>query len=198
MISNFLALSLAFNWYDLVVVVALLYGLWSGTRTGLSGEIIRVLALLLMIAAALHFYQPLGAWLSARSGLVKEVADLVAFVGIALLIYAVSLLLRAWIQRRRRKFVFGAAIENTGGALAGLLRMVAIMAWVTVILSLMRSPFWHQHVARESAFGAFVVKQLPAVKAVTEKQFPENFLLFRDLRRPEDPDPVADGPKKKR
>ena len=184
--------TLAFNWYDPVVAVALIYGLWSGRRTGLSGEIIRVLALLLMVATAINFYQPVGSWLHRQSGLVKEVADLVAFVGLAVLVYAPSLPLRAAIRRRTKKLILAAALENTGGAIAGLLRMIVIMMWVTVILSLMRSPFWHKHVAHESSSGQFVVRQLPAVKAVTEQQFPENFIFFRDLRRPEDPDITPD------
>ena len=71
-------------------------------------------------------------------------------------------------------------------------------AALTVVLSLTRSPFWHKHVAHESAFGSFVVKQFPAVKAVADKHFKENFLLFRDLRRPDDPDPVNDPAKPKR
>jgi len=192
--STTLIPSFAFNWYDFVVLVALVYGLWSGIRTGLSGEIIRVLALLLMVALALNFYAPIGAWLKTRTGLVEEVANLTAFIGIALVVYAVSLVLRRLIQRRTRKLAFAAMLENVGGAVAGVLRMLVVMAWVTVILSLVRSPFWHKHVAHESQFGAFVVKQFPAVKAMTEKQFPEEFIFFRDLRRPADPGIETNAP----
>jgi uncharacterized membrane protein required for colicin V production len=48
------------NWYDVVVVIALLYGVWSGVRAGLTGEVIRVVGLILMVVVALASYQSAG------------------------------------------------------------------------------------------------------------------------------------------
>jgi hypothetical protein len=56
---------------------------------------------------------------------------------------------------------FTAAVEDAGGGVAGLLRMVVIMAWLSVILTLTRNQFWHDEIARNSRFGAFVVRQFP-------------------------------------
>ena len=71
-------------------------------------------------------------------------------------------------------------------------------AWATVALSLVRSPFWHRHVSRESKFGATVVKMVPSVEAVANKTFPETFPLFRDIERPIDYDVDEDGAKPKK
>ena len=67
--------------------------------------------------------------------------------------------------------------------------MVVIMAWLSVILTLTRSPFWHEEIARNSRFGAFVVRQFPAV---AEKQFPEKMWFLKDLKRREEPN-IEDG-----
>ncbi|MGD0649742.1 MAG: CvpA family protein [Verrucomicrobiia bacterium] len=180
------------NWYDCVVLAALVYGIWSGVITGFSGEIIRVLGLLLMVALALHFYIPAGKWLQGVTGLVEEPANLIAFVAIAVPVYLISLLVRLLVHRRMKKMQFTAAVEDIGGGVAGLLPMVVIMAWLSVILMLTRSPFWHEEIARNSRFGAFVVRQFPAVAAMAEKQFPEKMWFLKDLKRREEPN-VEDG-----
>jgi uncharacterized membrane protein required for colicin V production len=42
--------AISFNWYDAVVLLALVFGLWMGVRRGLSGELLRVFGLVLMAA----------------------------------------------------------------------------------------------------------------------------------------------------
>ena len=81
----------------------MIYGIWSGVITGFSGEIIRVLGLLLMVALALHFYIPAGKWLQGATGLVEELANLIAFVAIAVAVYLISLLVRLLVHRRMKK-----------------------------------------------------------------------------------------------
>jgi membrane protein required for colicin V production len=175
------------NWYDIVVIAVLIYGIVAGVRNGLSGEIILVLGLLLMVALALSFYADVGEWLRRVTGLILEVANLVAFVSIAVIVYVVTIVVRKVVHRKLKQLKFAAVVENIGGGMAGSLRVLVIMAWLTVVLSLVRSPFWHEQVARNSRFGAFVVEQFPAVAAVTKKEFPEKVWFLRDIRRREEP-----------
>ena len=182
------------NWYDLVVAAALVYGIWSGVRNGFSGEVLRVVGLVLMVVLALTLYVPTGKWLHSVSNWAIEVANLVAFVTIAVVVYVVSLLTRRLAHKRMKKMRFTAAIENVGGGAAGLLRMAVVMAWLSVVLALTRSEFWHRSVARDSQFGSFVVKQFPAVAAMVEKQFPEKMWLLNDLKRRSEPGIEEDGP----
>ena len=67
----------SFNWYDIVVGVALAYGVWSGIRTGIFVEILRVVGVVAMIAAALHFYVPVGDRLHEWSGIAREPSRLI-------------------------------------------------------------------------------------------------------------------------
>jgi membrane protein required for colicin V production len=173
------------NWYDLVVVVALLYGVWSGLRAGLTGEIIRVIGLVLMIALAAEFYLSAGNWLRAHSQLGKDISYLIAFVSIAVVVHLIALAARLATHKQMQKLKFAAIVENVGGSLAGVVRMAVIMTWLTVLLCLSNSDFWHHTVGEESRFGTFVINQLPAVKNIVKKSFPEKAWLSDLKRRPE-------------
>jgi uncharacterized membrane protein required for colicin V production len=177
------------NWYDIAVCVILMYGIWSGIRTGFAGEIIRVLGLLLMVILAMSFYQPLGQWFQSVSSLTEDLANLLAFLGIAITVYLITAVVRLAVHRRMKEMATTAVIENVGGGVAGFLRMAVVMAWLSVMLALINSPFWNQQVAQDSRFGSFVVRQFPAVAAVVGKKLPEKRTPFmEDLKRREDPD----------
>jgi membrane protein required for colicin V production len=176
------------NWYDWVVVVALLYGLWSGMRTGLSGELLRVLSLMLMVAVAVFFYEPVGRWVQRSFQLAAEPANLVAFVGLAVAVYVIMLAVRLALHKHLTRLPMAAVVENCGGAVAGLIRVAVLLVVLTVTLCLTRSEFWHTQVGKNSRFGAAVVRQLPAVEAITQKQFPETVWFLKEINRPKEPD----------
>src|SRR5438093_6615925 len=147
----------AWNWYDSVVAVILLYGIWSGVRAGLVGEILRVAGLVAMVAAALESYIRLGDWVQHTTKMPEEPARLLAFVFVAVVVYFAVRAVRNFIHGRVKKMRFWATIDNLGGGVAGLVRMVVVMAFLTILISLMRSPFWHEHVSKNSRFGGYVV-----------------------------------------
>jgi uncharacterized membrane protein required for colicin V production len=173
-----------FNWFDVVVLLALVYGIWSGIRAGLSGELIRLFGLVLMAVLGLTYYLPVGKWLQGVTGWVEELANLVAFISIAVAVYLATLLIRLVVHKRMKKLRFTTVLENVGGAVAGVLRMAILMAWVSLMLAMMRSPFWHEQIVGGSQFGSFVVKQFPAIEAVAKKDFPETLWFMKDLKRP--------------
>jgi membrane protein required for colicin V production len=185
----------SFNWYDIIVAVALLYGVWSGVRTGLFGEILRVVGIILTVWAAVHFYIPVGDWLKSVTRLSEEPARLIAFVVIALAVYLIMLMVRNFVTGKVKKFKFWAMIDNLGGAVAGLVRMTVVMAAVTIGISLMRSPFWHRQVSTNSIFGSAVVAQFPSVAEVVKKSFPEKLWITQELKRPNEPDVENTGTK---
>ena len=176
----------AVNWYDVIVAVALLYGVWSGLRAGLTGEIIRVIGLILAVVLGLTLYQPVGDWIWHRSQLLQETAQLVAFVSIAVVVYLISVAVRLATHRRMKQYKFSALLENVGGAFAGVIRMAVIMAGVSLILILFGGSFPGRSVSEESRFGSYVVRQLPALQAVVERNLPRQMQFLPDLkRRPE-------------
>ena len=176
------------NWYDFVVIAALIYGAWSGLRAGLTGEIIRVIGLVLMIVLAFQFYQAFGNWLRAHSPLNEEVVYLIAFVSIAVVVHLLALATRLAAHRHMQKLKLAALIENVGGCLAGVVRMVAIMAGVTALACLSGKDFWRHQIGEQSRFGSFVAEQVPTVKAMIDTSLPgKKTGLMPDLKRPPEP-----------
>jgi uncharacterized membrane protein required for colicin V production len=153
------------NWYDIVVVGALFYGVWSGISAGLTGEIIRLAGLVLMIVLASEFHQFVGDWLHANSPLTDDAAQAVAFIGIAVMVYLITLAIRLRTAKRMQELKVAALLENVGGGFAGAIRVVVIMAWITVVLSLSTSSYFADQVGIKSRFGSLVLDRLPEVRA---------------------------------
>jgi uncharacterized membrane protein required for colicin V production len=179
--------AVGFNWYDVVVILALFYGLWSGIRTGFSGEMVRVVGLVLMIWLAVIGYQPFGSWLAAQTGMVEEPANLVAFVIIAIAVFAGTTLVRVYVHKRMQKLKIGAIIENLGGGLAGIIRMAVVMIALTLVLAMTRSPMWHEQVTRNSRFGAYVTGWFPSIDTATKNPFGKKVWFLNELKRPNEP-----------
>src|SRR5262249_30799700 len=148
------------NWYDVVVVAAVLYGAWSGIRAGLTGEIIRVIGLVLMIVLAVEFQQPVGDWIAGHTSVPDNGAHLLGFAGIALVVYFITLAVRLRVQKQVQALKVSALLENVGGGFAGAVRMVAIMVWVTILVSASFGGELRSAV-KSSRFGASVLNQLP-------------------------------------
>jgi uncharacterized membrane protein required for colicin V production len=182
------------NWYDVVVVGALFYGVWSGINAGLTGEIIRVIGLVLMLVVAVHFHQPVGDWLSANSPLPDDACQLIAFVSIAVVVYLISVWVRLATRKRMLELKTGALVENVGGGFAGAVRMALIMVWVTVVLSLTASNFLYDQVGVKSRFGSLVLDQVPAARAAMQKNSPRKDWLSPDVKRRTEPNYETVGP----
>jgi uncharacterized membrane protein required for colicin V production len=174
------------NWFDAVVLAGLLYGVLSGVRAGFSGEILRMLGLILMLVVAANTYESLGAWLGLNWNIDADLANLGAFISIAVAIYLSVTLIRVAVHKRMQQRSFGSVVENFGGGIAGVIRMFTIMAAVGILLALSGSRFWYEQVAQQSRFGAAVVSQFPAIERVAKQHLPEKFRLARETkRRPE-------------
>jgi uncharacterized membrane protein required for colicin V production len=182
------------NWYDVVVVGALFYGVWSGIRAGLTGEIIRVIGLVTMLVLAVEFHQSVGDWLSANSPLPDDGCQLIAFVSIAVVVYLITLWIRLATRKRMQELKTAALVENVGGGFAGAVRMVLIMAWVTVVLSLSTSNFLYDQVGVKSRFGSLVLDQFPAARAAMQKNSAGKSWFSQDVKRRSEPNYEVGGP----
>jgi len=182
------------NWYDVVVVIALFYGVWSGIRAGLTGEIIRVIGLVMMFVLAVEFHQSVGDWLNANSPIPDDLCQLIAFVSIAVVVYLVTLWIRLATRKRMQELKTAALVENVGGGFAGAVRMVLIMAWVTVVLSLSTSNFLYDQIAVKSRFGSLVLDQFPAARVAMQKNSPGQSWFSQDVKRRSEPNYDVTGP----
>ncbi|MGD0017160.1 MAG: CvpA family protein [Verrucomicrobiia bacterium] len=174
------------HWYDALVMIALIIGLWNGMRMGFSAEVLRAVGLVVGVIAGVLYYAVAGQWLTEHLELVSERANLLMFVAIVLGVHIVFGFVRLAVRRWTQNRPLSGFVENIGGALAGLVRMLAIMVGVTVYLCLLQSEFWHEQVGRESRFGQRVVQEFPDLAPAVEKREMKKAWFQSELkRRPE-------------
>jgi uncharacterized membrane protein required for colicin V production len=171
------------HWYDVVVLVVLIIGLWSGMRAGFSREALRAAGLVLGVIIGMDRYAAAGQWLTRYSGLVPERANLAMFVAIVLGVHLIFGFARLAVERWTQDRPLPASLENLGGAVAGLVRMWAFMVAVSVSFCLLQSEFWHEQIGRESRFGRWVVQQFPDLEPVVQKREVETVWFLRNKKR---------------
>jgi len=189
------ALPTSLNWYDFAVGAAVLLGFFSGLRAGLIRSALRVGTWVLMTVLALAFYVTLGMWMHDIMGVETDSANLQAFLIVALVVFVLCHFASNEIMFRTSKYGLPAWLDNAGGVLFGAVLMVLVMAWLSIVLALMRSPFWHEQIARNSCFGARVVQQFPPVAAMAEKEQPEKLWFMKPIPRRAEPTPDTKGPR---
>ncbi len=184
------------NWYDYAVATAVLLGFYTGLRAGLTRSLLRTVMWVLMTFLALLLYPTMGNGLHDIFDVEADSANLQAFLLVGLVVYIPCHFASNEIMFRTSKYGLPAWLDNAGGVLFGAVVMVVVMAWLSIALALMRSPLWHEQVARNSCFGARVVQQFPSVAAMAEKQQQESLWFMKPIPRREEP--TADGYKKQR
>lgn len=113
---------LPFNWFDLVLVVVLLMGLFHGRKRGMSEELLIFVQWLAIVVVSAAFYQPLGDRLVALTPLSHLTCYVVAYLGVAIAVMVVFLVFkRLFHGKLLGSDVFGRA-EYYLGMVAGMTR----------------------------------------------------------------------------
>jgi len=78
---------LPINFFDLLVLIVVMTGFWSGRKHGMSGELLRLLTWLAVLFGCAFGYQPVGDYLTRFSDIFGPLsAYLTAYVGLAVVI----------------------------------------------------------------------------------------------------------------
>jgi uncharacterized membrane protein required for colicin V production len=182
------------NWYDYVVGFAILTGFFTGLRAGLIRSLVRVGTWILMTLFSLLLYVTVGLGLKDYAGLDTDSANLQAFLMVSLLVFILCHFAGDEIVFRGTKRPLPAWLDNLGGVLFGPLVMVVFVAWLSIVLVLMRNPFCHQLVARNSYCASRLVQKFPSVADTAGKKTDEPWFMKPIPRREE---PTAEGYKKR-
>ena len=162
--------SISWNWYDLVILTALGWGIWHGKRWGLSEKATTTVGSLLVLAATLKFYLPVYQWMHDHQCFEVAALGAASVLAIAVGIYLPVLLVRWRLSRWIQSHLFPPAVEKYGGAVLGLVSMTALIAWLTVGLLLTCGRSAHREVVQDSWLGSRIVNRLPAVATLTNSQ----------------------------
>jgi len=141
---------LFFNWFDVALILVLVFGLWRGRRNGMSKELLPLIQLLVLVIAATFSYKPLGDLL-IRQGVIHSVFGrsfnerTAAYVSSYLFVLAVVCLVFSFIKRSLKPKMEGSNFFGSGeyylGMVSGFVRYGCI---VILPLALLNAPVYTQ------------------------------------------------------
>jgi uncharacterized membrane protein required for colicin V production len=141
---------LLFNWFDMALLLVILFGFWRGRKNGMTKEILPVSLWLAIVIVGALGYKPLGD-LFIQQGLVKSVfgknitEQTAAYVSSYLLIATVVFIVFSFIRRKLKPRLEGSNFFGSNeyylGMVSGVLRYLCIVIFA---LALLNAPYYSQ------------------------------------------------------
>jgi len=131
--------NLAFNWFDVAVLLMLVIGYSRGKKHGMSQESFAVLKWVALVLGCAIAYEPLGLWLADTAHIGKLLSFVLAYVVTAAVITMVFVYLNGAVgEKLKGSDLFGKA-EFYLAMPAGMLRFACV---VLVLLALLNARFY--------------------------------------------------------
>lgn len=183
---------LAFNWFDVALVLVLAFGFWRGRRRGMTKELLPTIqwVSIMLVAGLCHPF--LADWFE-QQGLVKRVFGhsfnerTAALMSAYLLITGILFMIFAALRRKYHPKMEGSSFfggnEYYWGVVAGLVRYLCLLL---VALALLNAPYYTQaDIAAQKAYNnrwfggglnGYSGDFIPAVYEVQDNIFKESLI----------------------
>ena len=126
---------LTYNWFDLVVFVFLVIGVFRGRKRGMSEELLAIFMWLSIVLASANFYRPAGLFLVSITGMSRLFCYITAYLLIAIVIKLLfSFIKRAVGEKLVGSDIFG-RMEYYLGMAAGMLRYACMLLMFMAFLN---------------------------------------------------------------
>ncbi|MEO8426657.1 MAG: CvpA family protein [Verrucomicrobiota bacterium] len=126
---------LTYNWFDLVVVVFLVIGVFRGRKRGMSEELLSILQWLSIVLASAYFYRPFGLFLVSITGMSRLGCYITAYLLIAVVIKVFFGFVKRGVgEKLVGSDTFG-RMEYYLGMAAGMLRYACMLLMFMAFLS---------------------------------------------------------------
>jgi len=126
---------LAFNWFDIMVLLVLLGGVIHGRKRGISGELLEVLQWLLIVVVAALLYEPAGNFISNFSHMSLLPSYLISYLLITFTIKLIFSTIKRMVgEKLAHADTFG-GMEYYLGMAAGGLRFICVLIVALAILN---------------------------------------------------------------
>jgi len=147
------------NIVDFVLLGFIGLGLILGAKKGLSTMISKLLSLVVMVLAVLHYYSTAAKWLSSNSPLPERSAEAIVYVVIAIVGW-IALDIAFKLIGKVMEVKFSEKLSRFGGLLLGGLWMFLIGGFILFSLMIFKAPFFDPALAKSSYLSP-TVSQLP-------------------------------------
>jgi len=148
--QKYAASKMLFNWFDVALVLVILFGVWRGRKNGMTKEFLPVTEWVTMVIAATFGYEPLGDLLR-QQGVIRSVfgnsfnEKTAAYVSSYVLIIALVFVIFTFFKTPLKKKLEGSNIFGSSeyylGMVCGTLRYACMMV---VALALLNAPFYSE------------------------------------------------------
>lgn len=162
----------SWSWIDLILVVLLIGGFLSGMRKGLVSSLTSLVALLLAVYAALHFYSStadfLRPWLKVEESSLKAIAIVVSFLMVFLLVKILGGFLKEFVR-----FIALGGVDKLMGGVLGFLKSALILCFVLVLFESVNGKegyfLDHENLENSKVYPAFLDFGKKILPAITEQ-----------------------------
>jgi uncharacterized membrane protein required for colicin V production len=145
---------------DIAVLVYIAYGVYQGLQRGLSGELTRLITLLLAVLAAGRFFPAVGEFIAERRpDFAPATAQRIGLVGVLIGGYLL-LSFGRFLARSLMEFKFREPFERLGGVLFGTARAGLISLVVILAVALWRQEVFEERLAEATVAGRVVQQWL--------------------------------------
>lgn len=167
------------GWFDGVVLVVLIFGMFRGRRNGMSKELLPFLQWIILVPLCGFVYPMAGQFFVNVFRWTKPQGNLAGYLTLAVIVLLIfGVLKKLFMERMEKSNLFGGG-EFYVGMLSGFIRMACI---IIVVLALLNAPVYTQ--AEIDAHAAYVKKNFggdmysgdyfPTVQEVQEQVFKDS------------------------
>jgi uncharacterized membrane protein required for colicin V production len=152
------------NTVDIIALVLLAVGAFQGLRRGLSGELARLVGVVIAFLAGVRFHEPVAAWCIEHTRLDYWPARTLAFTLTIAVGMAVMILVRL-VLGRVIQIVIAEGLNRLGGILAGTVRSAVMILVVFLVVNMLTPDSFLGHAfGDDSAIGRVVRRYVPLVR----------------------------------
>lgn len=117
---------------DILIVILIIWGGWSGFRRGLITEVCRTGAAVVALALAYRYSSLLATSVAVQLSIGRGAAQVLTFAVILLGVAGIGYAVEPWVHRATQSFRGGPKVEQWGGAVTGVIK-AGLMTVVLVV-----------------------------------------------------------------
>lgn len=163
---------------DIVLIIALGFGAYSGYRRGFVGELLFLAAAILGILAGFHFSAQASVWLAEKTNMSKEFLPYLGFLMVFIIVVILVSLLGKFTKNIIDKTLLG-SLDSAFGALIGLLKwsfFISVLLWIFDALDVEFSERWTE----DSILLPYIESIAPFIAHMAGLVFPALRELFNE------------------
>jgi uncharacterized membrane protein required for colicin V production len=164
------------NWFDMVVVITLLFGLNKGRKRGMSEEMMITIQWIAILVAGAFLYKPLGDMLAASS----PVSHVFCYVTIYITAAIVTKLMFALVKKMAGGKLVGSDVFGAGeyylGMIAGAVRYACVLI---AALAILNAPYYSPqeiNAARAYQNEVYGSNFFPELSSLQQDVFKDSFI----------------------